>query len=208
MSMRIYAAVAAAIGWFALALQLVLIVTVESDISVTGRVVNFFSYFTILSNILVAIALSAVAYGATRSALVWPSVQTGLALYIAVTGITYFVILRHVWEPTGWARVADQLLHYLMPILYLLFWALFVKKGTLSFRSVPWFLIFPIGYAAYTLIRGPGVRWYPYPFIDASALSASELVINITVLVVAFAVIAVLLVAIGRGMGRARITPA
>jgi hypothetical protein len=79
-----------------------------------------------------------------------------------------------------------------------------VKKGSLSFRSVPWFLIFPVGYAAYTLIRGPGVNWYPYPFIDASARTPSELVINIAVLVVVFLVIAVLLVAIGKGISRAR----
>lgn len=221
--MRIYAALAAAIGWFALVLQLILIVTVESDISVAGRIVNFFSYFTILSNILAAIALSAAAYGATRSALVWPSVQTAIAIYIAVTGITYVLVLRNFCDdlaaggvtelpaycdPSTWAIVADRLLHYVMPVIYLLFWLLFVKKGGLSYRSIPWFLIFPVGYAAYTLIRGPGVNWYPYPFIDASLRSPSELVINIAVLVVVFAVIALLLVAVGRGMGRLRTNPA
>jgi hypothetical protein len=136
MSMRIYAAIGAAIGWFALVLQLVLILTVDSDISVSGRVVNFFSYFTILSNILVALALSATAYGATRSALVWPSVQTGIALYIAVTLVTYVLVLRNVCgdlvadgvtelpaycDPSTWAIVADRLLHYVMPVVYLLF---------------------------------------------------------------------------------------
>ncbi len=221
--MRIYAAAAAAIGWFALVLQLILIVTVDSDVSVAGRVVNFFSYFTILANILAALALSATAYGATRSALVWPSVQTGIAIYIAVTFITYFLVLRNVCDdlaadgvrelpaycdPSTWAIVADRILHYVMPVLYLLFWVLFVKKGGLSYRSIPWFLIFPVGYAAYTLIRGPGVDWYPYPFIDASARSPTELVINIAVLVILFLVVAIVLVALGRGIGRVRANPA
>ena len=152
-------------------------------------------------------ATVAVRPGAVRTAVLEGQVSDALCAYACREQVDLIVLTTHGRGGLGrwWVgSVADRLLHYVMPVLYLLFWFLFVKKDGLSFRSVPWFLIFPIGYAAYTLIRGPGVNWYPYPFIDASARSASELVINIAVLVVVFIVIAVLLVAIGKGIGRVR----
>ncbi len=203
--MRIYAGIGAAIGWFALVLQLVLILTADSEISVGLRAFNFFSYFTILSNILVAVTLTFVALGgrgAVGRFFSRPSVQTGVALYVGVTGIVYSLILRAIWAPEGWQKLADQLLHDAMPLIYVAFWLIFVRKGTLSFANVPWFVAFPVVYAAYTLIRGPMVDWYPYPFIDASVLSTSELIVNVIVLCVAFLVLGALLVLADRWLGR------
>jgi len=205
--MRVYAGAGAVIGWFALALQLVLLVIVDSEISVAGRIVNFFSYFTILSNILAAIALSVVALGLNGSALgrffCRRSVQTGITVYITVTGVIYFLILRTIWDPEGWALVADSLLHYAMPIIFVGFWLFFVTKGTLAIRNVPWFLAFPMLYAAYSLVRGPFVPWYPYPFLDAGALTTGELIVNIAVMLVGFGLVALAYVGLDRWLARA-----
>jgi len=53
------------VGWFALALQLYLIL-VQSPargVAMVGTVITYFSFFTILTNILVALVLTAVALG-------------------------------------------------------------------------------------------------------------------------------------------------
>jgi hypothetical protein len=206
--MRVYAGIGAAVTWFALALQLALLLTGDSELSVTARFFNFFSYFTILSNILVAITLTVAAFapgGWFADFFRRPSVQTGIAIYIAVTGAVYSLILRAIWEPEGWHMVANELLHDAVPLIYLGFWVFFVRRGTLSFANVPWFIAFPIGYAIYSLIRGPIVDWYPYPFIDASELATGELIVNILGLAVAFIGLAFLFVYLDRWLARIRI---
>jgi hypothetical protein len=187
--LRIYAGLAAAIGWFALGLQFILIVTTGSDISVAGRVVNFFSFFTILSNILVALVLSsaALAIGSGRLAiLTGPKVRAAAALYIGFTGVIYFLLLRTLWEPQGWQLVADAILHYATPVLYLVFWAVFVPKGRLRLADVRAFLVFPVLYAIYSLLRGPLVDWYPYPFLDPGRAGIGLVAINVIFLIMGF----------------------
>lgn len=202
--MRLYSGFGAAIGWFALALQLVLILTVTSDLSVGERAVNFFSYFTILSNILTALMLTA-AWRGMGGVIARPGVQTAIVVYMTVTGIVYTLILARIWNPTGWEYVANALLHYVMPVVTVLFWFLFVRKGTLSLRSVAWTMVFPVVYAVYTLVRGPSVNWYPYPFIDASTLTTSALVINIIVVAAAIVVLALAYLGLDQLLGRRRV---
>lgn len=207
--MRAYAGVSALVGWFALVLQLVLIVTVDSEISVGGRVVNFFSYFTILSNILVAITftVAALAAGGFGRFFSRPLVQTGIVLYISVTGLVYFFVLRTIWNPEGWAFVADALLHYATPLLYVGFWLFFVRKGTLRLSGIVWMLAFPAGYAVYSLVRGPIVDWYPYPFLDLGELGGGQVAANVAAMLAGFILLAAFYVWLDRLLG-ARLRPA
>ncbi len=190
--MRMYAGVGAVVGWFALILQLVLMLTKDSDLSVALRINNFFSYFTILSNILTATTLTVAALGWSD----WcsrffsrPGVRTGIAIYMTVTFAIYWAILNNLWNPQGWEYVANFLLHGAMPVAIVGYWLMFVRHGALNRTSVAWFVAFPIAYAVYTLIRGPVVNWYPYPFIDASSLTTSQLIVNIVVITIGFVVL-------------------
>jgi hypothetical protein len=205
--MRVYAGMAAAVGWFGLILQLVLLLTGDSELSVGMRLVNFFSYFTIISNLLSAIVLTVAALGGRGGAIGFfarPGVIAGVAIYMTVTFIIYWTILSSLWAPEGWDYVANLVLHGIMPVLLVGHWLLFVGKGALTFRRVPWFLAFPVGYAIYTLIRGPVVDWYPYPFIDASALTTSELIVNIVAVTAGFLVLGVIYVLLDRWLARMR----
>ena len=200
-SMRALAGVAALVGWFALVLQFVLIVSIDSPLTVGARIVNFFSYFTILSNLLAAIVLTVCAVH-NRSGpfhvFAKPPVLAATAVYMGVTGLVYFFILRALWDPQGWARVADDLLHYAMPVLYLGFWAVFVRKGRLRPALIPVLLVFPVAYAIYTLIRGGLIGWYPYPFLDLRTHEVNEIVLNVSLLTVGFALFAAMLVTFDR----------
>ncbi|HEX9856401.1 MAG TPA: Pr6Pr family membrane protein [Acidimicrobiia bacterium] len=190
---KVFALVAAAIGWYALILQLVLLVDrldAEGEAWFTA-VIRFFSFFTILSNLIAALSLTVAALGAATPIGRWFNraiPQAGVFMYIAVTGLVYTFVLASIWEPDGWDLVADSLLHYVMPALFVVYWVLFRPHGTLDFAHIPRWLIFPVAYGIYTMIRGPFVDWYPYFFLDVEVRGYAAVLAAILGLALAFAV--------------------
>lgn len=205
--MRLYATVTAALGWFALALQCYLTITlsIANGKTLVAGIIIFISYFTILTNLLVAVVLS-LSVGASGSRwgafLSRATVQSGAAVSIAIVGIVYSLLLRQIWDPQGWQKLADMLLHDLIPLLYVGYWAIFVRKSSLRWKDAFWWLTYPAAYFAYTLLRGAVSGWYPYPFLDPSGLGYSRVSVNAVGLLAAFLLTGLLLVAIGRWMGR------
>lgn len=202
--MRLMAGILAALGWSALILQfrLVLGVNASAGIGVGETLVRFFSYFTILTNTLAAVVLTGVMLGHTRTFLTRPKVQTAVAVYITVVCAVYFLILRHLWQPQGPQWLADTLLHYVMPALYVLFWLCFVRKDTLAWRDSLVWLVFPLAYLGAVLARGVPSKFYPYPFIDANELGYLEIAKNSAVLFAAFLLAGLLYVAVSRFLRR------
>jgi len=200
-----YAVIGAVVGWGALGLQLALILEADSDVSVAGQAIDFLSYFTILANIMAAATLTVAAVGTGGSRLLGfftlPTVQTGIAVYVTITGLAYLIFLRTVWDPEGWALVADAILHYVSPLFYVGFWFLFVTKGTLRIGDLVGFLGFPVLYVAYSLVRGPIIHWYPYPFLDVGDAGIGHVAVNIAVLSAAFALIGLAYIGIDRVLG-------
>jgi hypothetical protein len=109
--------------WIGLVLQfyLSLQLSLANGRSVLGAIFFFFSFFTILTNSLIALETILTLItpkswaGAFFSS---PAVQTGTAIYIAVVGIVYSLVLRELWNPEGAQKLADLVLHDLVPILY------------------------------------------------------------------------------------------
>ncbi len=126
--------IAASLGWFAIITQYSLMAT-NAGPHLIERTVNFFSYFTIISNILVALALT-LPWLAPRSRpgrfFLLPAVRTAIAAYIIVVAVVYHTMLSRLYHPQGWRFVCDIILHYVMPPLFVLDWALFVDKRDLS----------------------------------------------------------------------------
>jgi hypothetical protein len=191
------------LGWFALIAQFYL--SLENRTAAAGEaVVRFFSYFTILSNGFIAIAYTMILLrpGASLSRyLARPAVLTALTLYIVVVGLVYNVVLRSLWSPKGLQMVVDELLHSLAPALFLVFWIVCVPKVLMRWKHVLVWMIFPLAYCIYSLIRGAIVGWYPYPFLDAGALGYPAVAINIGGVVLLFFVLAFLLVWISKLLG-------
>src|SRR5271168_979114 len=113
--MRIYAVAGALAGWFALALQLYLVlVQSHTGLAMVGAVITYFSFFTILTNLLVTLVFTAIAVRPAAGRvqfLLSPSVQAGTTVYIVIVGVVYQLLLRQLWNPQGAAWVADGLLH-------------------------------------------------------------------------------------------------
>jgi hypothetical protein len=105
------AALAALVGWAALALQQVLI---ANNLGFTVGLWRFFGFFTILANIGTATVATAIALGG-RTSLASARARLMAATSIALVGITYSVALRALWQPTGLQKVADVALHDATP---------------------------------------------------------------------------------------------
>ena len=193
----------AVIGWWALALQLSLSLqlSMSSGKTIVAGLVVYFGFFTILTNMLVALALSAQLFWwdtATGRFFARPDVNTAIATYIAVVGIVYSLLLRDIWKPQGLQLIVDRLLHDLIPVAFLVYWWLAVPKQSLHWSQAPHWLIYPLAYCAYSLIRGELTGLYPYPFIDVKQLGYPRTFINAAGMVFGFLVAALMLIAISR----------
>lgn len=206
--MRRFVLVAACLGWFGLAVQqyLIFLGRWADHASLLGGLVRFFSFFTVLTNTLVAVALTCAL--SRREGAGWrffrnPVVCSGIAVSIALVGIAYNLLLRHLWQPQGWQWVADELLHDIMPLLFVIYWALYVPKAGLGIRHILLWMLYPIGYFGYVLQRGNVVGDYMYPFIDVGTIGFTPALINAGGVLAGFVLIALLVLAADRLLKRA-----
>ena len=191
-----------------LLLQYAILIRATQDTVGAGfATIRFFSYFTVLSNVLVAFATGGALLGSdARVARFFrrPAVKGGIALYIGVTGTIYFLILRHLWQPQGAQWWADTGLHYATPALYLAWWLLGVRHGGLRWSAILRWLAFPLAYLLWTFLRGAWMHEYPYPFIDVGQLGWVAVLRNAAGVLAAFLGLGAGFVAIDRTLGRAR----
>lgn len=130
---------------------------------------NFFSYFTILSN--VAAGLWLIWYGLRprNRVLSTQLVRGGVTLCMLMTGVIFAILLAPVEGLTLTATSWDNIvLHYIMPIVVVLDWLLWRPKVRISRRQSLLWLAFPVIYAGYVLIRGELINRYPYPFLNVT----------------------------------------
>jgi hypothetical protein len=193
MRTRIIAAVAALVGWAALALQLVLIVR---NLGPALGIWRFAGFFTVLTNIGAAAVATAIAAGRVRG-LAGGRAQLMVATSIVMVGIVYAVALRATWSPTGLQKVADIALHEATPLLWLLLW-LAAPSRRLGWRAIVWALAPPAVYFLYALGRGAIDGWYAYWFLNPARQDAGDLLATVTIMLCGFSVMAAALIAIDR----------
>ena len=66
-------------------------------------------------------------------------------IMITVTGLVYAVVLAPIWNPTGWTKVADQTLHYAVPILAVLAYVMAGPRPQFTLGTVLQALLLPLG---------------------------------------------------------------
>jgi hypothetical protein len=134
----------------------------------TTNLVNFFSFFTIESNLL-AIVVLLVGGAADPRSRRWAWIRGAVTFYMVVTGIVYAALLAN--EEVGLtAAWVDAAMHQVLPVVLLADWLCFPPWPARTEVAVAWsalaWLGFPLVYLAYSLSRGAAVSWYPYPFLD------------------------------------------
>lgn len=150
---------------------------------------NFFSFFTIQSNILAVCALFLlVLVPRARRSPLFDGVRSAAVLYIAITGVVFALLLSGMQEEvqtaTSWV---DFVVHKLVPILVVADWIVDPPRRRLPWWTVVAWLGYPIAWLGYTLVRGAQADWYPYPFVDVSELGYAGVLTRSIVLAVGFA---------------------
>ncbi|MDQ8029494.1 MAG: Pr6Pr family membrane protein [Brevundimonas sp.] len=200
----IWRAVFALTGWATLGLQYGLMLATP-DRGVFELTLNFFSYFTILTNVLVALAMTLPVVAANRPLGRWAAsegVRASVAMYAVVVGLVYHFLLHATWNPQGWSLLANLGLHYLMPTAMLLDWLMFTPKGRLRWSDPAKWLVFPLVYGGWTVIHGLAADWWPYWFTDVSQLGWIRAGGYFGALLVFFGLVGLIVVAIDRTLGR------
>ena len=161
---RIVAGLVALAAWAGLAVQFYATYSVQHDAVATSWIL--LRYFTIITNLLVAAAMSAVAAGRRVS----PVAIGGITVAILLVGGVYAALLEQLYQLKGADRLADILLHKISPVLMACWWLLFAPRHKLRWSAPLWWGLYPLAYFGYALVRGQFDGKYPYPFIDVGAI--------------------------------------
>lgn len=197
---RWLAAAIVILGWFALIAQFYLIL-LNRTAPVAETIVRYFSFFTILTNLLVALCFSFLLLNPKSTAGTFFSRNSTLAavtVYILVVGLVYNLILRFLWQPRGLQLVVDELLHTVIPLLCIIFWWNNQRAKKLQWKNIFVFLIYPLLYILFVLVRGISSGFYPYPFIDVNAIGLNKVLINSGLLALCFVVVSAVFIAVDR----------
>ncbi len=197
---KLYLFLIAVLGCFSLLTQFYL--SIESGLAPPHIVFfRYFAYFTITTNLLVAITCVVLLLAPNSRLAEFIGRQktlTATTSYILVVGIIYNVLLRIIWKPEGLQLIVNELLHAVIPILFLIYWLVFVRKDGLKWNDIwPW-LLYPLIYTIYVFIFGAITGFYPYHFIDLAQLGLKTTIINACGITIFFIVISLLLVGISK----------
>ncbi len=153
---------------------------------------DFFSYFTVEANTLAVISLVASSFAvATRVRDRRLDYFRGAVTLYMTTTILIFIVLLSGYPSKELTAVPwdNTVLHYIMPIVIMIDWLIAGARQAIRYRWALCWLAFPLGYLAYSLIRGPIAKWYPYPFMNPSTHGYVGVAITSVVIAVVLAVI-------------------
>jgi hypothetical protein len=195
---RTAAALLAVITWAGLAVQFHATFALEGSVGSTLTVLLW--YFTITTNLLVAVVFTGIAIG--RGSFARPSLLGATTLYILLVGIIYGLLLHGLQELSGGSAIANVLLHMVTPILVPIFWLIFISKGKLGWRNPLLWAIYPLTYLFYALVRGEFTGRYPYPFLNVNELGWARTILHAFFIAAAFLVASWLFVWFDSLLGR------
>jgi hypothetical protein len=199
---RICAGVLAAVAWFGLGIQIVLSLrdAATKNVSIAMGLVNHLSLFSIQTNVLVAlVGTVALVRPNAQRLLLRASVQSAVVVYVIVVGVVFEVLLRS--DSQGMQFVADRVLHAMIPILYLLYWLIFAPRGKLSWVDPILWLIYPVLFFVWTMIRGAVFGVYPPLIKEVVKQGYHEVFIGALAFFAAFLAIGLILVSVDQALG-------
>lgn len=185
------------LGWGTIILnQIFLMNGLHHDYGFFQALFHGLKLFTIQSNILVLMSLSfALVYRKKEKShfLINPKVRTAFAVYITLTMLTFFIVLRQDYQTTGILHGIHLITHYIIPGGYLIDWFITVRGEYRWTDSLRW-TIYPLIYGLFSLLYGRIVGDYAYPFLDIEELSRPQLAMNFILGVSAFFILSMLFI--------------
>ena len=194
----------AVMAWISVIIQFILMIN-NRVAPIPETVIRFFSFFTILTNTLVAItftSLIGMPGNKWKRFFSKTATFTAITVYIVLVGIVYNLVLRWQWQPTGLQKWVDEMLHLVIPLFVLIYWYFFVLSSDPKWKDALRWMWYPFVYCIYILIRGSFSDFYPYPFMNVNELGYTKVLINCVYVTLAFFAVAVLLIGIGKMTGK------
>ena len=172
-----------------------------------GFLGHFFAFYTILTNVVLVLIYASQLWTTKLLALFRRPVVRGLmAANIALVGLYVFFVLRFINPLSGVFLVADTILHYVCPTIYVLWWLLTLRHALLRWADLPAMLAPTLVYFIYVLARGVWVEEYPYPFLNAIKLGYPQVLLGAVYMAVALAVLCLAVIALDKSLGRRRLS--
>jgi hypothetical protein len=193
-------ALVAAVCWVSLGIDVVVLPLTEPDepASLLARYVELFSYFTILSVLLVGVVSTLLAIDPRRDGRLLRVLRLDALVCITVTGVVYHLLLRATHEVEGVYVLTSFLDHTVVPVLALVVWLLAGPRPRTDARTALLSVVLPLAWVAWTFARGSVVETYPYPFLDVTQIGAGAAAVNTAGVAVGFLVLAGLVTAAER----------
>jgi hypothetical protein len=171
------------------------------------RFFDWTTYFTILSNIVVLVAMALLFFRPglfvrnDRVGAFWRTMRLDALLMIIITGVVYNTLLASGGKE-GWDLVSNFIIHIANPIVVPLVWLVAGPRGIIRQKTIYAALILPIGWAVYALIRGQFVGAYPYPFLDVATNGWASVITFIVVIAIIAIILGYVLLGIDRVLRR------
>lgn len=140
----------------------------DASLGIAGRIVRFFSYFTIQSNLLVLASVLPLVRDPDHDGPLWRVVRLASLLGISITGIVYAVVLAPLHDPQALDRWINAGEHYVSPVMTVVGWLLFGPRPRITTGVVLRALVWPVAWMTWILAQGAVTGWYPYDFLDVS----------------------------------------
>ena len=190
----------AALAWIGLALTVLLSalgwyreVPVEAGLygdtpggmaGVFSRLTDTLSYFTIWSNVVVAVSATLLLQRPLRDTMARRVLRLDALLMITVTAIVYQALIAPNLDVAGWSLLTDPILHIITPLVTVVVWAVYGPRGWISARLVPLALVVPLAWIVWMLARGAVVDAYPYGFANVTELGYGSVSLTLVAILV------------------------
>lgn len=129
-------------------------------------------YFTVQTNLFVCIVLI---YSICHKLFKWKVVEyniiirSAVSFYILITFLAFAILLQKRYHQKGLERYTSIINHYVMPIYFLVDTIITVDGTILKPKYIIYWLLYPMIYLIFTLIRGYFTGVFPYYFFDFKA---------------------------------------
>jgi hypothetical protein len=174
---------------------------VNHQSEILTELIQYISYFTILTNAMVGIYFLVCAlFSKTKLGVFMhkASTTTAIAVYITVVGLIFNLVLRSIYHPVGLACIANEIMHVAIPAGFFLYWLVQTPKVNLKIQDTYYWLQYPSFYLIYILVRGFFTNKYPYPFVNVAQIGLQKVLVNSFFLASLFFVLSVVFIWIGK----------
>ncbi|RJK98404.1 hypothetical protein D5H78_03415 [Vallicoccus soli] len=175
---RAWSAAVALVAGGTFLVRLVLVVARDADEPLPTRLLRFVSYFTVQSNLLVAVALGGLALGWSMRSRLAEVVRLDALLGIAVTGLVFQTVLADDEVLTGIDVWTDAGFHAVSPAGAVLGWLLLGPRRRWWPGALALAMVWAFGWLGWTMLHGALTGWYPYPFLDVGELGYARALLH------------------------------